>query len=101
MVQLNFNLILTCTILTYMFSIDFCMLLVCNSTHDQHDMPMHENNMGKFSKCEPCHKHKQQPQDVARHKPYLKALYNTYTLLLMDWMIIYGQFQHGNTKHGV
>ena len=75
------------------------MLLMCNFTHHQNDIPMHENNMSKFSKCQPCHKHKQQPQDVAQHKPYLNALYNTYMLILMDSMII-GQFQYGNSKHG-
>ena len=51
-------------------------------------MPMHKNNASKFSKCEPRHKHKQEAQDVAEHKPYLKGLYNVYTLLLMDSMIL-------------
>ena len=40
------------------------------------------------SKCQPCHKHKQESQDVAQHKPYLIVLYNAYALLLMDSMII-------------
>ena len=39
-------------------------------------MTMDENNTNKISKCEPSHKYKQQPQYVARHKPYLKVLYN-------------------------
>ena len=34
----------------------------------------HENNASKFSKREPHHKHKQKPQDIAQHKPYLKVL---------------------------
>ena len=34
------------------------------------------------------YKHKQKPQDVALHKPYLKVLYHNYVLLLMDLMII-------------
>ena len=84
---------------TCVFSIDFCMLLTCNFTQYQNNMSMHENNnMSKFSKCELCHKYKQQAQDIAQHKPYLKALYNTYTLPLMN-SIIYEQFQHGNTKN--
>ena len=49
---------------------------------------MHEKNTSKFSKCEPCHKHKQEPQVAARHKPYLKDMYKAYTFLLMDLMIL-------------
>ena len=41
---------------------------------------MDENNTNKFSKREPSHKYEQEPQDVARHKPYLKILYNACTL---------------------
>ena len=28
---------------------------------------MHENNANKFSKCDPCHQRKQEPQNVAQH----------------------------------
>ena len=45
---------------------------------------IHKNNMRIFSKWELHHKHKQQPQDTATHKPYLKVLYNNYAYLLMD-----------------
>ena len=86
MVQLNFNLTLVCTILTCftMILCVTCELFACHFRRDRNNTPMHENNMGKFSKCEPHHKHKQEPQDVAQHKPYLKVLYNMYALLLMD-----------------
>ena len=71
-----------------MFSICFshvtCEWLVYHFTCNQNDTPMHENNAGKFSKCEPYHKHKQEPEDVAQHKPYLKVSYSAYALLLMD-----------------
>ena len=49
---------------------------------------MHKNNASKFSKSEPCDKHKQEPQDIAGYKPYLKVLYNAYMLLLMDSTIL-------------
>ena len=45
---------------------------------------MHDNNTSKFIKYEPHHEHKQKPLDIAWHKPYLKVLYNTCMLLLMD-----------------
>ena len=54
----------------------------------QYDTPMCKNVASKFSKSEPPHKHTQEPQDVAQHKLYLKALYNAYTLLIIDLMII-------------
>ena len=43
---------------------------MCHFTCDQNDMPMHENNVSKFNKFESRNKHKQEPQDVAQHKPY-------------------------------
>ena len=43
--------------------------------------------MSKFSKSEPRHKHKQDPQNAARHKFYLKVLYNVYVVLLMDNLV--------------
>ena len=64
-------------------------LLASHFTQDQNDKPVHENNERKFSKCEPHHKQKQKPQDVTRHKPYLRVLYNTYTLQLKDTIIIH------------
>ena len=86
MVQLNFDLTLTYTILACFPLILHVTreLLACYFTCDLNDMPMHENNMSKLSKCEPHHKHKQEPKDTAQHKPYLKVLYNIYVLLLMD-----------------
>ena len=45
---------------------------------------MHKNGMNKFSKCEPCHEHKQDPWDITQHKPYLKVLCNAYAPLLMN-----------------
>ena len=47
-------------------------------------MALHKNNASKFSKYKTSHKHKQEPRDVAQHKPYLKVLYNMYVLLVMD-----------------
>ena len=41
----------------------------------------------KFSIRELCHKHKEEPQDFAQHKPYLKILYNAYVFLLKDSII--------------
>ena len=52
--------------------------------HDRNDMALHKNNAIKFSKYKTSHKHKQEPWDVAQHKPYLKVLYNMYVLLVMD-----------------
>ena len=63
-------------------------------------MPMHKNSMSKNSKWELCYKYKQQAQDIAQHKSYLKVLYNVYALLLMDLIIRDGQSLHGDTKHG-
>ena len=45
-------------------------LITCHFTHNQNDTPMQKNNVSKFSKCEPHHKHKQGPQDIVWHKPY-------------------------------
>ena len=39
-------------------------------TRDQNDTPMHENNVNKSSKCELCHKDKEEPQYVVQHKLY-------------------------------
>ena len=52
-------------------------------------MPMYKSNASKFSKCELRYslQNKQEPQDIAMHKAYLKALYNAYALLLMDSII--------------
>ena len=67
-------------------------------THDQNDMPMHESNAGKISKCELHHEHKQVHQEVAQHKHCLKVLYKAYILLLMDSMILWWTIQHGDAK---
>ena len=56
--------------------------------HQQYDTPICKNIASKFSKSEPPHERTQESQDVAQHKPYLKALYNAYTLLIMDLMKI-------------
>ena len=58
MVQLNFNSSLMCTIFTF-FSLNFPFiykLFICHFTSSQNDIPMHENNTRKFSKCEFYHK---------------------------------------------
>ena len=83
MVQLNFNMTLACTMLSCFPLILSCNLLMCRFTHDQNDTPMHENNMSKFSKYEPHHKHKE-PQDITKHEPCLKVMYNMYTFPLID-----------------
>ena len=41
------------------------LTFACHFTHNQNDMQAHENNASKYSKCEPRHKHKQEPQDIA------------------------------------
>ena len=46
---------------------------MCYFTCDQNDMQMHKNNVSKLSKCEPCHKHKQECQNIDQHKPYLNV----------------------------
>ena len=46
-----------------------------------------QDNGSKFSKPESCHKHKQDLQNVAGYKPYLKVAYNACTLLLMYSMM--------------
>ena len=61
--------------------------LVSFDTQYWNEMLMHEKIMNKFSKSEPRHKHKQDPQNAARHKPYLKVLYNVYVVLLMDNLV--------------
>ena len=86
MVQLYFNLTFTCTIL-------MCcpLIFVCYShvnINDRNDMPVDENNTSKFSKSEFCHKYKEKPYDITWPKPYLKVLYNVYTLLFMESMIL-------------
>ena len=68
-----------CTILACFPLIVACKLLTCQIAHQTH-----KNNTRIFSKCELHHKHKQEPQDIAHHKPYLKVLYNKYAYLLMD-----------------
>ena len=71
---------------TYMFSNDFWdahKLIAHHFTLNQNDTPVHKINASKFSKCEPCHEHKQKPQDIAQPKPYLKVLYNACALLLI------------------
>ena len=45
---------------------------------------IHQHSRIMLSKSEPCHKHKQDPSDIAWHRPYLKVLYNAYALLLRD-----------------
>ena len=89
-VQLKLNLKLACTILACCPLFFGCYPGVAHVlfTHNQNDTQMHKNNVSKFSKCEPCHKHKQEHQDIDQHKPYLKVLYNAYMLLLMKWLIL-------------
>ena len=53
-------------------------------THNENKMLMHKNSMNIFSKCEPCHEHKRDPQDIPQHKSYFKVLYNAYALILMN-----------------
>ena len=61
---LQYNSILTYTHVhnTCMLSIDFRMFLTSSSHVILHIIEMtcqmHKNNANKFSKCEPCHKHK-------------------------------------------
>ena len=77
----------TCVHHTCTFSIDFVgnsQIVHVSFYMWSHNIPMHENNAIKFSKCEPNHEFKQEPWDIARHKSYLKVLYNTYTFLLLD-----------------
>ena len=50
--------------------------------------------MSKFSKWEPRHEHKHEPQDIAQHKSYLYVLCNMYALLLMD-NLMYNFLQNG------
>ena len=87
---------------TCVFSIDYCMLFMCNLTQYlyQNNMSMHENNnMSKFSKCELCHKYKQQPQDIAQHKHYVLKSFVQHISACINGLNIYEQFQHGNTKN--
>ena len=76
------------------FSTDFCMLLMSCSRVILHVIKMTyqstrimQVNLVNGSVTVNIHC-KQEPQDVALHKPYLKVLYNMYALLLMDLMII-------------
>ena len=77
---------------TCMFTLIFACYsrVACMSFHMQSKWhTMHKNNVCKFNKCEPHHKHKQEPQNIAQYKPYLKVVYNAFMLLLMDLMILY------------
>ena len=89
MIQLNFNLTLTCTLLAY-----FPLIFAINSqiahmslTCDQNDIPADKNTINKVSKCKPCHKYNQEPGDFAWHKFYIKILYNVYIPLWIDDLI--------------
>ena len=73
------KLTLTCIILACFPLIVAWKLLMCQMAHQAH-----KNSTRIFSKYELHHKHKQEPQDTAHHKPYLKVLYNNYAYLLMD-----------------
>ena len=46
---------------------------------------------------------KKEPQDIARHKPYLRKSFvrtmHAYVLLLMDQWYFDGQFQQGDAKY--
>ena len=62
-----------------MFSIDFCVQLTSCSHVVLHaiEITYHCMRIIQANKCEPCHEHKQELQDVAGHKPFFKGLYCT------------------------
>ena len=86
-IELNFNLTLVYTIPTY-----FPLIFACNGelltylfTCSWNDKQTCENNMSKFSECEPHHKHKLEPQDIVQHKYILlKSFVQRVHASLMD-----------------
>ena len=73
MIQLNFNLTLACTILPY------CLLIFAGYSWVAHmsfymESKLHSKcirTLSKFSICELCHKHEEEPQNFAQHAQIL------------------------------
>ena len=87
MLNNRYSLILTCHLCPLYSSVFYwflCVtyeLLTYHITSDWNDMPTRENNISKSNKCDPRHKHKQEPQCSTQT---LKVLYNFDAYLLMD-----------------
>ena len=93
---------------TCVFSTDFCMLLMICSRVILHVIKMTyqctrimQVNLVNESVIVNIHC-KQEPQNVALPKPYLKVLYHNQLCAFINGLDdnFDGQFQHGNAKHG-
>ena len=98
MVQFNFNLTLVCTTptcfpLIFVLQILSCLCLILHPIDMTHQCTIIiQANLVYVSLVMKIYK--QESQDIAQHKPYLKVLHNAYTLLLID-----NSMDNSHTKH--